>query len=64
MWDSLDIILCNLAVKYRPQCEGEKMLVGLVDVHPDPSKAENFLRRFRERGNLRVNSVIRSELSK
>jgi len=64
LWDSLDIILYNLAGKYRPQYEGEKMLVGLVDVRPDPSKAGDFLRRYRERGNLRVNSMARFEISK
>ena len=56
LWDHLDIILYNLAGKYRPRYEGEKMLVGLVDVYLDPSKAEKFLWRYRERGTLRVDS--------
>jgi len=51
LWDSLDVILYNLAGQYRPQCEGGKMLVEL-DVDVDYSGVELFLRRFRERGTL------------
>ena len=47
--------LPNLAGKYEPQHEGDKMLVELADVYSDPSVAGGFLWRYRERGNLRVN---------
>ena len=50
LWDSLDTILYNLARKYRPRYEGDKMLVELMDVNLDPSDAVDFLWRFRERG--------------
>ena len=55
LWDPLDIILWNLAGKYRPRYEGDKMLVELVDVYLGGSEAERFLWRYRERGALRVN---------
>jgi len=48
LWDPLDIILCNLAGKYQPRYEGDKMLVELVDVNSDPSEVGSFLRRYRE----------------
>ena len=64
LWDPLDIILCNLAGKYRPRYEGDRMLVELVDVNSDPSGAKNLLWRYRERGTLRViNSAARVESS-
>jgi len=64
LWDPLDIILYNLAGKYQPRYEGDKMLVGLADVRLDPSKIENFLWRYKGRGGLRVNSMARFEPSK
>ena len=62
-WDPLDVILCNLAGKYRPRYEGDRMLVKLVDVNPDPSEVENLLWRYREKGTLRVNSATWVESS-
>ena len=54
LWDPLDIILYNLARKYQPRYEGDKMLVELVDVNSDPSEFGSLLWRYRERGTLRV----------
>jgi len=54
LWDPMDLILYNLAGKYQPQYEGDKMLVELADVNPDASEAGSFLRRYRERGTLRM----------
>jgi len=54
LWDPLDMILHNLAGKYESRCEGDKMLVELVDVNLDPSEVWSFFRRYRERGILRV----------
>jgi len=54
LWEPLDIILYNLAGKYESRYEGDKMLVELVDVNPDPSEVGSFLWRNRERGTLRV----------
>jgi len=31
LWDSLDVILYDLAGQYQPQREGDKMLLELVD---------------------------------
>jgi len=50
-WDSLVIILYNLAGQYRPQHEGDKMLVNYKS--KNLRDTENFLWRFRERGILR-----------
>jgi len=54
LWEPLDIILYNLAGKYESRYGGDKMLVELVDVNPDPSDVWRFLWRYRERGTLRV----------
>ena len=54
LWDPLDIILYKIAGKYQPQYEGDKMLVELEGVNPDPSDVGNFLRRYWERRTLRV----------
>ena len=54
LWDPIDPILYDLAGKYQPRYEGDKMVVELMDVNPDPSEAGSFLRRYRERGTLRV----------
>jgi len=61
MWDSLDIILYNLAGKYQPQHEGDKMLVELAHVSAKPGI---FLRRCGERGILQMNSGAWAEPSK
>jgi len=50
----MDPILYNLAGKYKPQYEGDNMVVELMDVNPGPSEAESFLWRYKERGTLRV----------
>ena len=55
--DALDIILHNLAGKYQPCCEGDKMLVEVVDENPDHSEAANFMWRYRQKGDWRVNSA-------
>jgi len=52
LWDSLDIFLYNLAGKYQPQYEGDKMVVELAGMKLDPSEAGKFLWRYRERGDL------------
>ena len=57
LWDHLDIILYNLAGKYRPRYEGDKMLVELVDIDLDPFGAGIFLWIYRERGTLQVSST-------
>jgi len=54
LWDSPDIILYNLAGQYQPRHEGDKMLVEFVYSNPAPCKTANFLRRYRERGTLRL----------
>ena len=54
LWEPLDVILYNLAGKYESQYEGDKMLVEVVDVDSDPSEVWSLLRRYRERGTLRV----------
>ena len=54
LWDYLDIVLYDLAGKYRSRYEGDKMLVELVDIYPGGSEAERFLWRYRERGTWRV----------
>ena len=53
-WDSLDIILYNLAGQYQPQHDGDKMLVQFIHVTSTPSDMRNFLRRYRERGTLQM----------
>ena len=53
-WDSLDVILYNLAGQYRPRYDGDKMLVHFIHVTSTPSDMRNFLRRYRERGTLRM----------
>ena len=50
-WDSLDIIMYDLAGQYRPQREGDKMLVDYES--SNLRDTENFLWRFRERRVLR-----------
>ena len=60
LWDPLDIILYNLAGKYRPEYEGDKMQVELVNVNPYPSEA-GFLWRYRERGIWRTKSKTLSD---
>ena len=62
-WDPLDIILYDLAGKYRPRYEGDRMMVELVNVNPDLSEAGHFLWRYRERGTLRVASATRVKSS-
>ena len=54
LWESLDIILYNLAGKYESRYEGDTMLVELVDMNLDLSEVWSLLRRYRERGTLRV----------
>ena len=54
LWDPLDIILYNLAGKYRPRYEGDRMVVELGGVSPGIFEAENFLWRYRKRGTLQV----------
>lgn len=53
-WDSLDVILHKLAGQYRPQCEGDKMVVEFRNPYTTPSRARNFLPMYGERGTLRV----------
>ena len=50
----MDPIFYNLARRYQPRYEGDKMVVELMDVNPDPSEVKSFLWRYRERGTLRV----------
>ena len=57
LWDPLDIILYNLAGKYRPWHEGDKMLVELVDTNPDHPEAGSFLWSYRQKRARRVNSA-------
>ena len=52
--DSLDTILYNLPGQYRPQHEGDKMLVKFTYVNQNLPETGNFLRRYRERGILRL----------
>ena len=54
LWNPLDIILYDLAGKYQPRYEGDKMLVELVDVNVDLSEVDGFLWRYKERGTFRV----------
>ena len=54
-WDSLDMILYDLAGQYKPRHEGEKMLVELVYENKNPPEVENLLRRYSKRGTWRVN---------
>ena len=49
LWDPLDGILSDLAGKYQPRYEGDKMVVDLVDVNPDISGAVDFPWRYRGR---------------
>ena len=55
-WDDpLNIILHNFAKKYRPQYEGDEVLLELVHVNSDPSEAGNLLWKYRKRVTSRVN---------
>ena len=55
-WESLDVILYNLAGKYRPGYEGDKMLVNFDN--NNIRDTWDLLWRHKERGTLRVNTQI------
>jgi len=54
LWESPDVALYNLAGQYQPRHKGDRMLVEFIHANPALCKTANFLRRYRERGTLRL----------